>query len=221
MKPLPDYIQSRIGGNEELRYWCRRASFEMVEEFSEGLGFMIFGSAFIWGMSEVLNWPDLQWALVILGGYGLGYILYEYAKWWHEIHILTDYISKDAGVYYKATGIFSYDIKEMQIAKSEISGNKEDFLSRWWRRITGQSMQKVVIFSEADTKAVNSRMPAEFARTFRDIRGSPSNKNRDSDPTMVQQSREARAIIREGALPRELGEQLLLRTWRESGGSYD
>ena len=87
---LPQSARGVIGSNEQVYYWCRRALYEVVEEFSQGLYFIIVWSLFVIDLAHGMWSANLYWLLAV-NVVAVWYITYEFLRWRSEVHIVTSY----------------------------------------------------------------------------------------------------------------------------------
>ena len=212
MAILPEKFTKNVGENEEITYWCRRSTFEVVEEWSQGL----FG-IYVWTLAILdiyfrTGWSGWLWGLSF-NLWLIWYIVKEQLEWFNEVHIITEYEESPSGVYYKTEGAFNIKTVDVPVAKADVR-TEEPMNVRIWQWITGESLVKTIISTEASASRVwNHRMPARFAQAIRNARGATANKKKGDTPDAVMSSKELRQLSLSGIVPRPKIRQWITALW--------
>jgi len=176
---IPEKALAKIGENEEIMYWTRRARYEMVEEFSQGIFFAAILVLAILDMAESIS-TTMLWGLLFLVPI-FWFVFYEYLGWKSEIHVVTEYTHATGGSYYKLYGPFKERFKEIPITSSTPDVSTEvSFPLRMWGYITGENQERVQLSSQGNTYIRNARLSPGLVRSIKAVRGSPAGKDTDT-----------------------------------------
>ena len=200
-----------VGPNEQIVFWCRRALYELVEEFSQGIFFVLVWTIFIVDLHQIL--PSATWGL-LLNIFPLWYMAKHYLDWHAEVHVVTEYTADSNGTYYKYFGYFNQGMREIPITRSSPDvSNEMQYRMRIWRWITGEDVEKIVLSSEGNTHISSQRMPRSLRKAIKSVRGRPSPKYREGQPLPVQESQEIRSIWKDGIFSKWEVEHHLRQLW--------
>lgn len=214
MAILPEKFTKNIGENEEITYWCRRSTFEVVEEWSQGLFGIYILSMALWDIYNRTGWTPWLFGL-LFNLWLIWYIVKEQLEWFNEVHIITEYTEAPSGVYYKTEGAFNIKTVDVPVAKADVR-TEEPLNVRIWQWITGESLVKTIISTEASSSKVwNHRMPARFAQALRNARGATSNRSKIDAPDVVQSSKELRRVAIAGIVPKERVKHWITVLWND------
>lgn len=212
---LPKHVRVEIGEYETIVYWTRRAVFEVVSEVGQSIFWIWVFGLFILDASEGMNWPDLRWMLLFcfpIAGYGT----WEIIKWYHDIHLVTEFDHQSGGMYrpFWISKMLSYKGKDIPIDKASPDvSHDQPWYVRWWGNITGERMEKVTVTSQSRSYLEGNRVPLALRAAITAVRGSPSSKDLERDPTIVQLSRELRTMGSIGQMPQWRVNHLLAVLW--------
>lgn len=214
-KDLPEFARSEVSEHETVVFWTRRAPYEMVEEFSQGLFFIVWYIAGLVMAAVALDWPGLLAALVLVG-WPMWYMISEHLNWEYEIYVVTEYTQDKGGVLYQIVG--PWDVKSKAIPiNAAFSGltTHEPLRYRLWGWVTGEHMERVTLSAGPNVVINGSRMPPELRKAINLVKGSPATAGANDNPDTIKASQEIRRMGLERHFPQWRIQNMLDRLWNK------
>ncbi|OGC94050.1 MAG: hypothetical protein A2W25_11755 [candidate division Zixibacteria bacterium RBG_16_53_22] len=114
----------------------------------------------------------------------------EFLRWLHEIYVVCRNDERGGGALYKFSGVFSQKgITDPITDKSPAVSYSTPWRYRVWGFLTGEHMERVHVSSDNNAYIDGNRVPPDFDRSIKRVRGSSPRPGPDDFPTMYMAQR--------------------------------
>lgn len=218
-KPLPDHVKKYITPGAKVEFWCRRAVFEMVEEFSQGIFglYLMFSTALAAAYYDLLpaDWP-FGVALVVLSLWFSRVAFLEWKRWQYEVHVVTRNEDMPGGQYIRVRGwLNETPIFEPIMLASPTVIAPERFFYRWWGRITGEQMIGVGLHGQNRIVLNSRKLHPDLVAAINRVQTTRSLDAGGEVSDRMRDATEIAKLVSAGYLEEEEGSAMILAITRE------